>query len=57
MPLPTADGDEPQVVRQLQYYVSVGDQFAVLTFTAPLERYEQYEKLFDKTARSTKIQK
>lgn len=54
---PPPDVENPQVVRQLQFYVPAGDQSAVLTFTAPRESYDKFETLFDKTARSTLIRK
>ena len=48
---------DAQPARQLQYYVPVGEQHAVLTFTAPLKSFDKFEALFDKTARATTIKK
>jgi hypothetical protein len=48
---------DPQPTRQLQFYVPVGDQHAIITFTAPAQSYAQYEPLFDKTASATVIRK
>jgi hypothetical protein len=55
-PPPDAPPDAPPA-RQLHYYVPVGGQHAVLTFTAPASSFASYEALFDKTARATVIRK
>lgn len=49
--------EDPQPTRQLQFYVPVGDQHAIITFTAPAKSYAKYEALFDKTAAATVIRK
>ncbi|HEX9102731.1 MAG TPA: hypothetical protein VF997_11030 [Polyangia bacterium] len=54
---PPPEALHPQPTRQLQYYVPVDDQHAVLTFSAPLTSYAKFEALFDKTARATVIRK
>ena len=54
---PPPDALHPQPTRQLMFYVPVGDEHAVLTFTAPSASYAKFEALFDKTARATVIRK
>ncbi len=54
---PPPEAEDPQPARELQFYVPVGDQHAVLTFTAPKKTFEKFEPLFDKTARATLIRK
>ena len=49
--------EDPQPTRQLQFYVPVGDQHAIITFTAPAKSYAKYEALFNKTAGATVIRK
>jgi len=52
---PPPDAEDPQEVRQLQFYVPAGDQHAVLTFSAPRKSFAKFEPLFDKTARATQV--
>jgi len=54
---PPPQAEHPQATRQLQYYLPVGDQHAVMTFTAPMTTFATFEPLFDKTARATVIRK
>jgi hypothetical protein len=54
---PPPSAESPQATRQLQFYVPVGDQHAVLTFTAPVGSYDKFEPLFEKTARALVIRK
>jgi hypothetical protein len=51
------DAEDPQPTRQLQFYVPVGEQHAIITFTAPAKSYAKYEALFVKTAGATVIRK
>lgn len=55
-PPPDAAPDTPPA-RQLQYYVPAGDQHAIITFTAPADTFDEWQPLFDKTARATVIRK
>ncbi len=54
---PPPDAADGAVVRQLQFYLPLADQSAILTFSAPQASYDKFEALFDKTARSTVIRK
>jgi len=56
LPAP-AQAEHPQPTRQLQFYIPVGDQHAIITFTAPASSYDKYAALFDKTAAATVIRK
>lgn len=50
-------GSEATALRQLQFYLPVADQHAILTFTAPRETFDQFVPLFDQTARATVIKR
>jgi hypothetical protein len=54
---PPPDRPEAAPARQLQYYVPVADQHALMTFTAPAATFDKYIELFDKTARATQVKK
>ncbi len=54
---PPPEALHPQATRQLQFYVPVGDQHAILTFTAPTTTFAKFEPLFEKTAAATVIRK
>jgi hypothetical protein len=52
---PPAEGDETPPVRQLQYYIPAKDQHAVLTFSGPVDTFDKFVPLFDKTAGATVV--
>jgi hypothetical protein len=54
---PPPDKPDAAPARQLQYYVPVGDQHALMTFTAPAATFDKYSEIFDKAARATKVKK
>ncbi len=56
LPAP-AQAEDPQPTRQLQFYMPLGQEHAILTFTAPARSYARFEALFDKTAAATVIRK
>ncbi|HEY1587665.1 MAG TPA: hypothetical protein VGH63_18330 [Polyangia bacterium] len=56
LPAPT-QAEDPQPTRQVQFYVPVGNEHAIITFTAPARSYARFEALFDKTAAATVIRK
>jgi hypothetical protein len=44
-------------VKQLQFYIPSGGEHCIMTFTAPVESFDQYAPLFEKTVRATIITK
>lgn len=54
---PPPEAENPQPTRQVQFYIPVADQHAIITFTAPSKSYEKFAPLFDKTAAATVIRK
>jgi hypothetical protein len=53
----TNPGGDREAVRQLQFYIPVEDQHAVLTYTASPEKFAAAMALFDRLARATKVRK
>lgn len=54
---PPPDKPDATPARQVQYYVPIAGEHAVMTFTAPSATFDQYLELFDKTARATTVKK
>jgi hypothetical protein len=54
--VPPADSPTKSV-KQLQFYIPDGNEHGIMTFTAPVESFDQYAPLFEKTARATTITK
>ena len=51
----TPPGADSKPIRQLQFYLPSGDQHAVLTFTAPRDKFTKFLPLFEKTAKATVV--
>jgi len=54
---PPPDAEVAEDVRQVQYYLPVADQHAVLTFSAPRADFDKFAPLFDQTARATLVKR
>ncbi len=52
--VPPADSPTKSV-KQLQFYIPDGNEHGIMTFTAPVETFDQYAPLFEKTAQATTI--